>query len=100
MVKIKPIPIGNATLAFRKITAGLLGMILVLYSLMGNAYLGSDIGSGEKERGTLLPLLASPADRRAIAIGKWIALTITDLISTTAIIFGQVRGLVYVMQKA
>ena len=99
MIKEKQIPIGDATLVLRKIMAGLLGLILVLYSLIANAYLGADIGAGEKERGTLLPLLASPSNRKAIAIGKWIALTITNLISTTAIIFGQVIGVGYMIQK-
>ncbi len=97
---IKDKPIGDPLAAAKAMTGYMLGLFLVLFTTIGNTYLGSDIGAGEKERGTLLPLLASPADRKAIATGKWIALAITNLISATALIAGEGFAMWYVMKES
>ncbi|GEM_PF-671617 len=93
-------PIGDPMAAAKAMTGYMLGLFLVLFTTIGNTYLGSDIGAGEKERGTLLPLLASPADREAIATGKWIALAITNLISATALIAGEGFAMWYIIKES
>ncbi len=97
---IKDKPIGDPLAAAKAMTGYMLGLFLVLFTTIGNTYLGSDIGAGEKERGTLLPLLASPADREAIATGKWIALAITNLISATALIAGEGFAMWYIIKES
>jgi sodium transport system permease protein len=47
-----------------------LPFVIVLMVLMGAFYPAIDLTAGEKERGTLEPLLATPAPRRQIMAGK------------------------------
>ncbi len=96
---IKPQPIGDPLAMAKAMTGYLLGLFLVMFTTIGNTYLGADIGAGEKERGTLLPLLASPTDRKAIATGKWLALTITNLISASALLAGEGFAFWYMFTK-
>ena len=59
--------------------ANLLGMIplfLLMTVFAGGMYLAIDGMAGERERGSLEPLLLNPAPRRAIAIGKWLAVVL------------------------
>jgi len=61
-------------MAFCQVLLGLSGFTGHAYSgFVGNVYLGTDIGAGEKERGTLESLLATPVSRFSIAMGKWLA---------------------------
>ncbi len=55
--------------------AMLIPIMILSIGISGNMYLFSDIGAGEKERGTLEPLLATPAKRQEIATGKWLAVS-------------------------
>jgi sodium transport system permease protein len=63
--------------------SGALILFLVAYyglfaSLMGGMALALDATAGERERGSLEPLLATPLVPLAIVIGKWIAIVIFD----------------------
>ena len=100
LTQIKTTPIGDPLAMVKAMTGYLLGLFLVMFTTIGNTYLGADIGAGEKERGTLLPLLSSPADRKSIAIGKWVALTITNLISATALLAGEGFAIWYVIKQS
>lgn len=60
---------------FRLALAAFLPLMLVIYGIAANAYLGADIGAGEKEKGTLEPLLSLPASRGEIALGKVLSLS-------------------------
>ncbi len=58
----------------------LLVYLLVLYAAIGGAYLAIDATAGEKERGTLEMLLATPVPRGALVGGKILAtFTVTCL---------------------
>ena len=50
-----------------------LPLVLVLASLTGGMQIAIDITAGERERGSLEPLLLNPVPRAAIAAGKWLA---------------------------
>ncbi|UZN23291.1 ABC transporter permease subunit [bacterium 3DAC] len=100
LTQIKTTPIGDPLAMVKAMTGYLLGLFLVMFTTIGNTYLGADIGAGEKERGTLLPLLSSPADRKSIATGKWVALTITNLISATALLAGEGFAIWYVIKQS
>ncbi|NMO19766.1 ABC transporter permease [Pyxidicoccus fallax] len=56
--------------------AGVLNMVplfLVLAAFAGGMQLASDTMAGERERGSLEPLLLNPAPRSAVVTGKWLA---------------------------
>jgi len=50
-----------------------LPLVLVLASLTGGMQIAIDTTAGERERGSLEPLLLNPVPRAAIAAGKWLA---------------------------
>jgi sodium transport system permease protein len=51
----------------------ILPLMLVLASLTGGMQIAIDTTAGERERGSLEPLLLSPVPRVALAAGKWLA---------------------------
>ena len=51
----------------------ILPLMLVLAALMGGMQVAIDTTAGERERGSLEPLLLSPVPRVALAAGKWFA---------------------------
>jgi Cu-processing system permease protein len=68
---------------FSRTTASLLNLCLLLAPLVALA-LGSGAISGERDRGTLTYLLAQPLDRWELLIGKYIGLTASIALATTA----------------
>ncbi|MBT9130630.1 MAG: ABC transporter permease protein NatB [candidate division WS2 bacterium] len=61
--------------------AMLIPLMILSIGISGNMYLFSDIGAGEKERGTLEPLLATPVNRSEVALGKWLAVSVLSFVS-------------------
>ena len=47
-------------------------MFVIIAVFVGGMYVATDCSAGERERGSLEPLLLTPAPRRAIAMGKWL----------------------------
>lgn len=54
----------------------ILPLMLVLAALTGGMQIAIDATAGERERGSLEPLLLSPVPRLALAGGKWLAATL------------------------
>jgi sodium transport system permease protein len=52
---------------------GFLPMFLMLASFVGCLQIAADSTAGERERGSLEPLLLNPVSRQAIVVGKWLA---------------------------
>ena len=71
---VAPVAVAERDLASRQQRAGmLLGFLpylLVLGAFLGGMYLAIDTTAGERERQSLEPLLASPATRAQIVLGK------------------------------
>ncbi|MBL8064389.1 MAG: ABC transporter permease [Chthonomonadaceae bacterium] len=63
--------------------SSLLPYLIVLWTFSGAMVIAADIVAGEKERGTLETLLLSPATRGGVAIGKFLALAVVSLISSS-----------------
>jgi sodium transport system permease protein len=64
-----------------KLAANLLSVVplfLMLAALVGGMNLAIDATAGERERGSLEPLLLNPVSRRAIVLGKWLATALTS----------------------
>jgi sodium transport system permease protein len=54
---------------------GMLPMFVLLAGFIGGMYVATDATAGERERGSLEPLLCNPVSRRALVVGKWLAAT-------------------------
>lgn len=80
-----------------RVTGNILGFILpymiILLCLTGAMYPAMDITAGEKERGTMETILASPAGRLDIVIGKFLLVLLVSVF-TTAISLGSMAGTV------
>jgi sodium transport system permease protein len=76
---VRPIVLAEVDVASaRKEAARLLGMIpmyVILIAFMGGMMVAIDATAGERERGSLEPLLVNPVPRTAIVAGKWLAAT-------------------------
>lgn len=60
----------------QKEAASLLGKLLIfvlLAGFIGGMFVATDATAGERERGSLEPLLCNPVSRRALVVGKWLA---------------------------
>jgi sodium transport system permease protein len=69
-------------------------MFIVLAAFAGGMQIAMDSTAGERERGSLEPLLVNPAPRQAIAGGKWLAATFTSVLSvllTTTLVMAMLR---------
>jgi sodium transport system permease protein len=86
---VKPLSLSSVSLASRSKVgraevAKILPIVIVLMVLMGAFYPAIDLTAGEKERGTLEPLLATPAPRRALLAGK--LLTVATISALTGLL--------------
>ena len=69
-------------------------MFIILAAFAGGMQIAMDSTAGERERGSLEPLLVNPAPRSVIASGKWLAATFTSMLSvilTTTIVMAMLR---------
>jgi sodium transport system permease protein len=66
----------------------LLPLMLVIFSISGPMGVAVDLGAGEKERGTLEPLLTTQAGRLSLLWGKFFAITVMGLLSTISSLIG------------
>jgi sodium transport system permease protein len=67
----------------QKLAANLLSMVplfLMLAALVGGMNLAIDSTAGERERGSLEPLLLNPVSRRSLVLGKWLATALASTI--------------------
>lgn len=66
----------------------MLPLLLIIYSVTGPLAPATDLGAGEKERGTLEPLLTTQAGRLSLLWGKFFAITIMGFVTTAASLIG------------
>ena len=69
-------------------------LFIVLASFTAGMQIATDSTAGERERGSLEPLLVNPAPRAAIAAGKWLAATFAAMLGvllTTALVLAMLR---------
>lgn len=63
------------------LVGSLLPYLVIVFAFLGGIYPAIDLGAGEKERQTLETLLLSPVSRTQIAIGKFLVILVTSLMS-------------------
>lgn len=91
---LNPIVIKEDIVAKEKTNLGkvmlsmMLPLFLVMYSVTSPTAAATDLGAGEKERGTLEPLLTTKAGRMSLLFGKFFAITVMGLIGTVSSIVG------------
>ena len=66
----------------------MLPMFLMMYSMSSPMTAAIDLGAGEKERGTLEPLLTTQTSRMNLLFGKLLAITLMGLIGTISAMLG------------
>ncbi|NLV92581.1 MAG: ABC transporter permease [Firmicutes bacterium] len=71
----------------------LMPMVLGVWSVMGGMYAAIDAVAGEKERGTLAALLATPSQRMSLVMGKYLAVVVTALVAAGAALVGMYLAL-------
>lgn len=70
----------------------LLPLMLIIYGMTGPMAAATDLGAGEKERGTLEPLLTTQAGRMSLLFGKLLSITVMGLMGTISSIIGLIIG--------
>jgi len=86
VVKEAPIKTGGARGTL--IVAGLLPYLLALACFSSGIYAANDTVAGEKERGTLETLLVSPATRRELVMGKFLAVAAVCCVGSVLSVVG------------
>ncbi|NWG76665.1 MAG: ABC transporter permease [Rubrivivax sp.] len=68
--------------------------VALLVAVAGSMSVAIDVTAGERERGSLEPLLGNPVDVRALVLGKWAAVTVCS----AAIVVLTIAGFIVAMQ--
>lgn len=96
----QPLAIAHINLASReKLAAQLLNVIplmLMFAGLMGGMNIAIDATAGERERGSLEPLLLNPVPRLNLVLGKWLA----TVVSATGVVLLAIAGFVGILRVA
>jgi sodium transport system permease protein len=72
----------------RQFITGIVPFLLMVFLFGGAQAIATESIAGEKERGTIATLLATPTRRSDIALGKIIALSLTALVGATSSFIG------------
>jgi sodium transport system permease protein len=67
---------------------GMLPLFLLMTVFVGGMHLAIDSTAGERERGSLEPLLLNPVTRTAIVAGKWVAAVLMTLLAVVVSLSG------------
>lgn len=96
-VQVTPVGIGiqNQQEAHAlQLIAMLLPMFVLIYAAQGGAAAATDLAAGEKERGSLEPLLSTKASRSSILMGKLLAITTMGILSTISGFIGVIVSMI------
>lgn len=82
----EPIAVADSSIARPDEVGGytlgrILPLLLVIMTLLGAFYPAIDLAAGEKERGTLEPLLTAPVPARDIVIGKFVTVAVIGIVA-------------------
>ncbi|MGL4655708.1 MAG: ABC transporter permease, partial [Sarcina sp.] len=77
-----------------QLVAMLLPMFVLVYAAQGGAAAATDLAAGEKERGSLEPLLSTRASRGSILVGKLMAITVMGILSTLSGFIGLIVSMI------
>ncbi len=83
----KPHNVASEQRAGGEAFGGFIPYIIILLTMMGAMYPAIDVTAGEKERGTIETILASPVSRTSLALGKFCAV-LTAAVATALLALG------------
>lgn len=63
-------------------------LFLLLAAFAGGLHLAIDCTAGERERGSLEPLLVNPVSREAVVLGKWLAVVLLTMLAMGVAMLG------------
>lgn len=89
-VRFKVEDVASSKEKIGKLLGGFLPYLFVIFCFVGSTYPAIDLGAGEKERGTLETLLATPASRLQILIGKFGVVALAGIGSAAIAMLGLV----------
>ncbi len=67
--------------------AGVIPLVLILMTITGAVYPAIDLTAGERERGTMEALIATPAPRFALLLSKYVAVVVVAILTALANLF-------------
>ncbi len=67
--------------------AGVVPLILILMTITGGVYPAIDLTAGERERGTLEALIASPVSRFQLVASKYVAVVTVSILTALINLF-------------
>jgi sodium transport system permease protein len=89
---VSPLETSDVDLATPEKTAsnvlGILPMFMLIAVFVGGLYLAIDATAGERERGSLEPLLVNPVSARQVALGKWVAIVLATCVAVVVGLLG------------
>src|SRR5438094_580466 len=89
---VAPLEVTDLDLATAEKTAanvlGMMPLFLLMAVFMGGLHLAIDSTAGERERGSLEPLLVNPVRRGAVAVGKWLAVVAAAVTAIVVALLG------------
>ena len=79
--------IGSAVADMSMSIAGVIPLVLILMTITGAVYPAIDLTAGERERGTMEALIATPAPRFALLLSKYVAVVCVAILTALANLF-------------
>jgi ABC-2 type transport system permease protein/sodium transport system permease protein len=79
--------IGSAVADMSTSIAGVIPLVLILMTITGAVYPAIDLTAGERERGTMEALIATPAPRFALLLSKYVAVVCVAILTALANLF-------------
>jgi sodium transport system permease protein len=89
---VAPLELTEVDLATPEKTAanvlGMMPLFLLMAVFVGGLHLAIDATAGERERGSLEPLLVNPVSRFSVVAGKWLAIAVTTVFAVLVSLIG------------
>lgn len=79
--------IGSTMVDMSTSIAGVIPLVLILMTITGAVYPAIDLTAGERERGTMEALIATPAPRFALLLSKYVAVVCVAILTALANLF-------------
>lgn len=86
VVQLRSIGIGSKQDPFASV-ASVIPLVLILMTITGAVYPAIDLTAGERERGTMEAMIATPAPRFALLLSKYVAVVTVAILTALANLF-------------
>ncbi|MEC7853822.1 MAG: ABC transporter permease, partial [Candidatus Neomarinimicrobiota bacterium] len=94
--KVEYVDVASKQEVIGSLIGGWLPYIFILFGFLGAMYPALDLGSGEKERGTLETILSSPASRFDIVLGKFLVIMLAAFLTAFLALTGLIIGINFI----